>query len=196
MKTLKLYPLVVICLIVLNSLSAQDKWSVALRPGVNFATKDVGDTELKTGYGAEFAVGYRFMEHLGAYVGWGWNQFKSDNSSFAGVGDTDFEETGYTFGFQFIYPIGIASNLSYLIRAGGIYNHIEVENSDGDITADSGHGLGWELGVGITMDLGNNWNLRPQVGYRALSRDIEIGTVTTDVDLNYISIGVGVAKVF
>jgi outer membrane autotransporter protein len=135
------------------------------------------------------------MPHLGAYVGWGWNQFKSDNNSFAGTGDTDFEETGYTFGLQFIHPIA-ESSTSYLVRIGGIYNHIEVENSAGDSTADSGHGLGWELGAGLNFDLGSNWNLRPQVGYRALSRDIEIGTTTTSIDLNYVSFGVGIAKIF
>lgn len=179
-----------------NALIAQDKWSVELRPGINFATKDLGDAELKTGLGAEFAVGYRFVKHLGAYLGWGWNQFKSDNSSFAGMGDTDFEETGYTFGLQFIHPIGSCDNISYLVRLGGIYNHIEVENDAGDITADSGHGLGWELGAGINLDLGSNWNLRPQIGYRTLSRDIEIGNLTTDVDLDYVSFGVGIAKIF
>ncbi|MGB5436736.1 MAG: opacity protein, partial [Maribacter sp.] len=72
----------------------------------------------------------------------------------------------------------------------------EVENSEGDITADSGHGIGWELGAGLNVDLGSNWHLRPQVGYRVLSRDIEIGTTTTDVNLNYIAAGVGIAKVF
>jgi opacity protein-like surface antigen len=136
------------------------------------------------------------MEHLGAYAGWGWNQFKSEDSSFAGSGDTDFEETGYTFGLQFIHPIGNSDNLSYLFRAGGIYNHIEVENDAGDITADSGHGLGWEIGAGVQVDLGSNWNLRPQVGYRSLSRDIDIGNTSTDVDLNYISLGVGISKSF
>jgi len=110
-------------------------------------------------------------------------------------GDPDFEETGYTFGLQFIHPIA-ESTTSYLVLIGGIYNHIEVENSAGDITADSGHGLGWELGAGLNFDLGSKWNLRPQVGYRALSRDIEIGSISTDVDLNYITIGIGIAKIF
>lgn len=178
------------------TLFAQDKWSAELRPSVNFATQDLADAELKTGFGFDAAIGYRFMPHLGAYVGWGWNQFKSDNNSFAGTGDTDFEETGYTFGLQFIHPLGTSENLSYLIRAGGIYNHIEVENASGDITADSGHGLGWEIGAGLNVDLGSNWNLRPQVGYRALSRDIEIGSATTNVDLNYIAVGVGIVKMF
>lgn len=196
MKILSTYALIVLSLIAFNDLSAQDRWFLELRPNLDFTTQDLGDAELKTGFGAEFAVGYRFMEHLGGYVGWGWNQFKSDNSSFAGVGDMDFEETGYTFGFQFIHPLGSSDNLSYLIRIGGIYNHIEVENEAGDITADSGHGLGWELGAGLQVDLGSNWNLRPQVGYRALSRDIGIGNSSTAVDLNYIAVGVGIAKVF
>lgn len=193
MKTMKFFLSIAIGLFVCNTLFSQDKWSVELRPAINFATSDIGNAELKTGFGAEFALGYRFMPHLGAYVGWGWNQFKSDNNSFAGTGDTDFEETGYTFGLQFIHPIA-ESSTSYLVRIGGIYNHIEVENSAGDSTADSGHGLGWELGAGLNFDLGSNWNLRPQAGYRALSRDIEIGTTTTDVDLNYAVLGLGSPK--
>jgi opacity protein-like surface antigen len=179
-----------------NFMNAQDKWSVELRPNVNFPTKDLGNANLKTGFGFESAVGYRFMEHLGAYLGWGWNKFASDTPSFPGTGNTDFEMTGYTFGLQFIHPFGTSDNLSYLVRAGGIYNHIEVENDAGDITADSGHGLGWEIGAGLQIDLGSNWNLRPQLGYRALSRDIEIGNTTTDVDLNYVALGVGIAKIF
>jgi len=196
MKTLKNYALITLCLITFSTVLSQEKWSLELRPNLDFPTEDIGDVNIKTGFGFEAAVGYRFMEHLGAYVGWGYNTFNTDDSSFAGTGDTDFDETGYTFGLQFIHPLGTSKNLSYMIRAGGIYNHIEVENDSGDITADSGHGLGWELGAGLNIDLGNNWNLRPQVGYRALSRDIEIGTVTTDIDLNYIAIGVGIAKVF
>lgn len=196
MKTLKLLMLFALVFLVYQTTTAQNKWSVELRPNLDFPTKDLGDADIKAGFGFEAAVGYRFMEHLGAYVGWGYNTFNTDDPSFAGPGDTDFDETGYTFGLQFVHPIGTSDNLSYLVRLGGIYNHIEVENDAGNITSDSDHGLGWEVGAGVQIDLGGNWNLRPQVGYRALSRDIEIGTVTTDVDLNYFAFGVGVAKIF
>ena len=195
MRAIKVGIIGVILLFFTTNSFAQDKWSAELRPGINFSTSDLGDAELKTGFGGEVALGYRFMPHLDAYIGWGWNQIKSDNNSFAGTGNTDYEETGYTFGLQFIHPIA-ESSTSYLVRVGGIYNHIEVENNAGDITANSDHGLGWELGAGIQVDLGGNWNLRPQVGYRALSRDLEIGSVTTNVDLNYVTIGIGIAKVF
>ncbi len=175
---------------------AQDKWTVEFRPNLNFVTKDLGSADLNTGFGTEVAVGYRFMEHLGAYAGWGWNKFKSDNASFISTGDADFEVTGYTFGLQFIHPIGTSEKWSYLIRVGGIYNHIEVEDDAGDVVADSGHGLGWELGAGMQLDLGSNWNLRPQIGYRWLSRELDLSNTSTNVDLNYISFGLGIAKSF
>ena len=92
----------------------------------------------------------------------------------------DFEETGYTFGFQFIHPIEETS-LSYLIRVGGIFNHIEVENGSGEIISDSKHGLGWEIGAGIVIPIFNRLNLLPSVRYRSLSRDIEIGNRITSV---------------
>jgi len=197
MKKVRKSLLSLVILFFIISLSvAQEKWSLELRPSTNFSTQDLADAQLKTGFGLEFTVSYNFMEHLGAYVGWGYNVFNSDNDSFTGTGDTDFDETGYSFGLQFIHPIGSSGKLSYLIRAGGVYNHIEVENDAvGDIIADSEHGLGWEVATGLQISLGDNWKLRPQVGYHALSRDIEIGSVTT-VDLNYVAVGVGIAKLF
>ena len=180
-----------------QNIYAQDQWSVELRPNIAFPTQDLGNAELKTGFGFEAAFGYRFMEHLGAYAGWGYNTFNSETAfTFPGEADADIDLTGYTFGLQFIHPIGTSEHLSYLVRLGGIYNHIEVEDNTGDIVADSGHGLGWEVGAGLQIDLGKNWNLRPQIGYRALSRDLEFGDATTEVDLNYLSFGVGIAWMF
>ena len=176
-----------------NAAFAQNKWSIEVRPGVNFATKDLGNANLKTGFGFEGTINYRFIPHLSAYAGWGWNKFAADQS-FAGV-KNDFDETGYTFGLQFIHP-SEKSKLSYLIEVGGIYNHIEIENNNGDIIADSGHGLGWQAGVGLIVPMGEHFNLIPAVRYRALSRDIEIDGSKTKVDLNYITVGVGLSWSF
>ncbi len=176
-----------------QSADAQKKWSFELKPGVNFPTKDLHDAKLKTGFGFEGVLAYRFMPHLAAYAGWSWNKFNADKS-FAG-NDTDFEETGYSFGLQFIHPIS-NSNISYLIKAGGIYNHIETENSAGNIINDTGHGLGWQAGAGVSIPLGNRWNLIPEVSYRSLSRDIKIGNEKIPVDLNYVSAGLGISYTF
>jgi len=193
MKNLTVTIITLILLLTTANINAQNYWSVELRNGASFATKDLGDANPGTGFGFEGTIAYRFMPHLAVYAGWGWNKFSADNS-FAGA-NMDFEETGYTFGFQFIHPIG-ESNISYLVRLGGIANHIEIENPDGKIISDSGHGLGWQAGAGIVIPVFDRLNLLPSVRYRSLSRDIQIGNTVTSVDQNYVSVGVGLSWSF
>lgn len=193
MKKLLLTAVAITIFILFNYSYAQDKWSLELRPGINYATKDISDADLGLGFGGELTVAYRFMPHLAAYAGWSYNNFGVDQS-FAGT-DASFEETGYTFGLQFIHPIG-ESNISYLLRAGGTYNHIEIENNDGEIIIDSGHGLGWQAEGGLIIALSQKFSLLPSLRYRSLIRDIEINSVKTSVDLNYLSFGVGVSWSF
>lgn len=183
----------VVVLVLSADAGAQNKWRFELRPGVNFATTDLGDASLKTGFGAEGTLAYQFMPHLGAYAGWSWNRFVAEKS-FAG-NNTDFEETGYTLGLQFIHPFE-GSALSYLVRGGAIYNHIEAENNSGDIIADTGHGWGWQIGGGIGIKANQRLLLLPEVRYRSLSRNMSIGDQTTPLDLRYISVGVGLSFAF
>jgi hypothetical protein len=193
MKKLLLSTAVLIMFLLFNQTIAQDKWSLEFRPGVDYATQDIADADLGLGFGAELTIAYRFMPHLAAYAGWSYNNFAVDQS-FAGP-DASFEETGYTFGLQFIHPIG-ETGLSYLVRAGGTYNHIEIENNDGDIIIDSGHGLGWQVEAGLVISLYERFSLLPSVRYRSLTRDIDIENVSTSVDLSYLSVGVGLSWSF
>lgn len=193
MKKLLLTIVALTLLTAFNQSIAQHKWSLEFRPGVDYATQDIADADLGIGFGFEGIIAYRFMPHLAAYAGWSWNHFAVDQS-FAGP-DAGFEETGYTFGFQFIHPIG-ESSLSYLIRLGGTYNHIEIENNDGDIIIDSGHGLGWQAEARLVIPLSEKFSLLPTVRYRSLNRDIDIENVSTSVDLNYLSVGVGLSWSF
>ncbi len=167
-----------------------DRFSVEIGADAAYATQDLGAADLGAGFGFEAAVAYRFMPHVAAYAGWGWHHFAADGFQ---VGmDMDAEETGYTFGLHFAHPLG-ASPLGYFVQAGGLYNHIEFE---GDLTADTGHGLGWQLGAGLVVPVGSKWQLMPGVRYRSLSRDIEIGDVTSNLDLTYVTVHVGFARTF
>ena len=91
MKKLLLTAVTVAVMFVTNQSIAQDKWSLELRPGINYATKDISDADLGLGFGAELTIAYRFMPHLAAYAGWSYNNFAADQS-FAGT-DASFEET-------------------------------------------------------------------------------------------------------
>jgi hypothetical protein len=174
---------------------AQQRWSVELRTGVGFPTQSLGGTDLQMGFGGEATMAYRLIPHVSAYAGWDWIHFSADRS-FAGP-DVDFEETGYAFGLRFEHPFrGESSGASYRIRAGGTYNHIEIENSAGELAADSGHGLGWEIGTGVVLAFGNAWRFTPGIRYRSLGRELVLGGVATDVDLTYAALEMGLARHF
>jgi hypothetical protein len=173
---------------------AQERWAVELRVNGDVPTQDIGDDKLGTGFGSEVTLRYRFLPHLAAYAGWDWIRFTPDDS-FMGS-DMDFEETGYAFGLRFEHPLTGESGPAVWVRAGGTYDHVEVENADGDLLANSGHGLGWEAGAGLALGVGRSWSFTPGVRYRALSRDLKVGSVTTDTDLTYFAFEVGFARLF
>ncbi len=195
MKT-KVFTIVGMVMLLTSSIFAQNsekKFGVELNGGVSIATKELNNTNLNVGGGFELLLHYRFMPHLGAYAGWGWNKFSAEKS-FAG-NDIHFEETGYIFGLQFMHPIG-NTPFSYYVRGGGLYNHIETENSKNDIINDTGHGFGFQLGGGINYYLGNNWNLKGGVKFNSLSRDTDFKGVSKTLDYQYISLRVGVVRQF
>lgn len=192
-STLKATLMLIVIVLVAVTAKAQKKWSFDIRPGVNFATKELGNTDLKTGFGFEGNLSYRMLPYLGAYAGWGWNRFSAEQS-FMGS-NLDFEETGYSLGLQFGQNFK-KSEIGYIIKGGGTYNHIETENNNGDIINDTGHGLGWQIGAGITVPVAKRWTLVPEVRYRSLSRTMGTGDGRRDVQLNYVSTGIGISYSF
>lgn len=172
---------------------AQERFSAEFRPGISFPVNELPGTKVNTGYGFEITVAYEVLQDVGIYAGWGWNKFDADNAF--ETDRIDIEETGYTAGIQFKHRIK-NSSLSYLIRGGAVYNNLQLEDNDGGLIAESDRGLGWQAEAGITFEIGNKWDLRPTIRYRALPGDIEVFNGTMSVDLRYISIGMGLAKKF
>jgi long-subunit fatty acid transport protein len=195
-RNIKVLAVMLAVSMVLSSLylNAQSRWSFELKPGMNYATRELGTSDIQAGFSFEGVFAYRCMPHLSVYAGWGWNKFSADQSN-AGS-NIDFEETGYTFGLQFVHPFSEKSQVSYMIKAGGLYNHIETENSDGEIIYDTGHGLGWQLGGGIAVPIGKRWTLIPEIRFRSLSRTAKFGETSIPMNLNYISGGIGVSFAF
>jgi len=195
MKTNVLVLAAIFSLLTIGSFAQENekRFGVELSGGVSFATRKLSNIKLQPGFGFEGLFHYRFITHLGVYGGWGWNRFGSDNS-FAGQ-DICFEETGYVFGLQFKHLIG-ESPVKYYLRAGGLYNHIETENAEGEIINDTGHGLGYQLAGGVDINLGSNWSLTPGVKFNSLSRDTEFEGISKQFNLNYISLRVGILKKF
>lgn len=190
--------LIVVLLTISSSLAQQQEYSsrfgFELNTGASFVTHNVANADLNIGGGFEAILHYRFMPHTGVYAGWGWNKNASTNESFAGQ-NMDFEETGYIVGLQYIHPLANYP-VSWYVRAAGLYNHIEIENSNGDIVEDTGHGLGWQVAGGFSIPMSSKWELNPGVKFNALSRELTTNGATHNLDLNYLSMRVGIVRSF
>jgi hypothetical protein len=171
---------------------AQGPFGLELRGGGALPTADLGDASLSAGFGFGIAGSYRLLPHLGAYVGWDWHRMATDRA-FLGD-DYDVEDTGYAFGMQFQHPL--VRGIGGWARAGGLYNHIELEDDEGTIVADSGHELGWELGGGFSIPLGQRLALTPGARYRTFSATLEVDQVDVPVDLSYVALEVGLTWTF
>lgn len=182
MKKYRLVQLLLIStLCVGQQAAAQHNWNLQLRTAADFPTQKLGTADLNTGFGLEGAVGYKVLPKLIVNAGWGWNRFTT-----AAI---DYEETGYTLGVQFFQPI-TASNIEWMVGAGPIYNHIEMER-DGNIVSNTGHGFGWQVETGIAFPISSRSKIVPTVRYRELSREFpETGNYMM-AHLKYVSAGVG-----
>ncbi len=179
--------------LIFSSVTAQEKWSLEFRPNLDFPITKVENEKINTGFGFDASLSYNITEQFGVYVGWGWNIYRAEN--LPETGNIDMDETGYTFGIKFMHPIS-ESSLSYFIRLGGIYAHVEVENEAGKNIADTGHEPGWEISGGFDFSHLSSFSLRPQVGYRNFSADFSSEDVIKQIDLNNFFFGIGIAKAF
>ncbi len=198
---MKFKSLIVIAAMVLlvNSANAQErrrKVGFELTAGPSVALNNLGDFKMKVGKGVEGIFTYMPLEHFGLFAGWGWNNFRSNYY--------DFEDTGYMFGVQFKDDIN-KSAFSYYLRAGGLYNHIEIEDATPSIVdgfrSDSGHGLGIHLSGGVEYSLGKGWCINSNLKFQHLKRDVVLPSMLRDnaataVNLNYLALRLGVVKYF
>jgi hypothetical protein len=195
MKTKAILGIILTTILTLTG-SAQEspkRFGFEFSTGASMATQKLAGSTLNPGFGFEAIILYSFMPRLAVYGGWGWNRFGADES-FAG-NDANFEETGYVLGLQLKQPIA-DSRLSWYLRAGGLYGHIETENSSGDVIHDTGHGLGWQLAGGIDVALGNNWSLTPGVKFNALTRNSDFEETPKSFKHDYASVRIGLLKKF
>lgn len=171
----------------------EKRFGIELNGDVSLVSSDLNGASLNTGLGFETILQYRFMPFVSVYGGWGYSHFNA-NESFAGS-DIDFEQTGYILGLQFKRSFS-DSPVSYFVRGGLLYSHIETENNAGEIISDTGHGVGFQVAGGIEVSLGKSWSLAPGLKYNSLSAETGLEGVNYELDHRYVSARMGLIKRF
>lgn len=185
---------VLACLLLGASFAAQGQqgWQWELAADFAFPTGKLGPAKLNSGPGFDATIAYGFSPRLGAYFGWNWHRFRTDDT--LSGSRLDANESGIVLGMQWRDRFA-QTGLDYRLRAGVLVNQIELEDSVG-VQPGNRHGLGWELGAALLVPLRGHWVLTPGVRYRSLSADIGVGGQARAVDLRYLSIGTGVSVRF
>lgn len=195
MRHVGLMVLTAVLVIVALPLQAQERWSLEFTGGPAVPLGDLGDVDLNAGLAFGASVSAKVLPHLAVYGGWDWVHLSSDEDG--ADGELDVEETGYVLGLRFEHPLRGEDGFPKLrLQGGGTYKHIEIEDEEGDLFADSDHGLGWEAGAGLVMSLGERWTLTPGVRFRSLSRELDFGMGERSSDLRYLAFELGAGWVF
>lgn len=169
----------------------KSKFSLEFNPGVSSHLNKIDNSGSDIGVGFEGILHYQIDSDFGVFVGWGWNRFNIEKT-FAGT-NNPYEETGYIIGAQYKLTLK-NSNYKLFFRAAALYNHIEIENSDGQIAYNTGHGLGFQAAAGIEIPVGYGWSINPGVKFNLLNRNLDLAGISKEISYNYISLRVGISK--
>jgi opacity protein-like surface antigen len=160
---------------------------------VNVAVDEFAAVDLKTGAGFEMGLGVRVAPDLFVYGAWDWQNRAAKAQLFGTTADV--EDTGYAFGLRYVVPV--SSRAKAWVRAGGLLNHVEIEDeAAGDLIADSKHTFGFEVGGGLDLTLNDRWSLTPGVRYRRFEPNVRFGGTESSSTLAYVAFDVGIAMRF
>jgi hypothetical protein len=185
---------VVFSVISLNS-GAQEKekkFGIELSSGPSIFSGKLTGARLNPGYGFEGTLQYRIIQYADIYLGWGWNYFGS-GSLFAG-NKAVFKDYNYVLGLQFVHPF--VDPVSLFVRAGAVYNHIEVDGESGILLYDFGQGLGFQFATGIGIGLNSNWNVNFGIKLNSIIEKAVIEDISSNRNLNFLLIQVSIIKRF
>ncbi|MBP1631156.1 MAG: hypothetical protein H6Q15_2049 [Bacteroidetes bacterium] len=185
---------VVFSILSLNS-GAQEKekrFGIELSSGPSVFSGKLTGATLNPGYGFEGTLQYRIIQYTDVYLGWGWNYF-GNGSIFAG-NNAVFKDNGYVLGFQFVHPV--MEPVSLFVRAGAVYNHIEVDGESGILLYDFGRGFGFQFATGIGVGLSSDWNLNFGIKLNSIIKKTVIEDISSNLNLNLLLVQISIIKRF
>jgi len=133
----------------------------------NFYDSDIGDEALA----AKVYGGYRFHKHMGIELGlhyFGEIEFEEDHK-----GD-DFDSTAKGMSLSLLWHAPVTERIGVFLRTGMLYSGLTGDNID-DMD-----GISFILGLGASIDLGNNFFISPEIEWSPnVLRVSDEGEVTT-----------------
>lgn len=139
---------------------AQVPLSLELHGGLGVPTGDLEDvSEPGLALGVDIMV--EVIEYLGVYGGYTVASFGCDDTSIDCAPTEEFDSSGFSLGIRGSLPV--TSSLHPWASLGALFHDIQrgVSEADGD--------TGFEIGLGLELELSHMISVGPQVRYRSYS---------------------------
>lgn len=139
-----------------------------VRGGLVFPTGDFGQPseedvgEIESGITVGANATFHFMPMLGVYGGYTYNRFGVE-----GLEELDVVDQGFNAGLRVAIPTPLIPIDPY-VKAGLVYNTVGFEfdgDDEGEELLESDRSLGFEVGAGLGIGLGQVLSFTPQVTY-------------------------------
>lgn len=200
-RTLTMFGMISCALAVAAPAAAQgmSPFAVEARAGFAFPTGDfAADDAVESGTGFGVTGVFRLTPAFGLYAGWDRYAFEGeDDPEFPGV-SAEIVDSGLAAGVQLSLPTA-GLGLSPWLRGGALYRKAEADVQTGEFGSfgsESDYSLGFEVGGGIGIPLGQVLTFTPGVRYRAYQPEYEDLGVSTEGDVAYVSIDLGLTARF
>lgn len=168
--------------------------SIELRGGAAIPTGDWSESDMvdnALGFGA--AVRFSPAPLVGVYAGWDSFTFDIGDGGDLGDGDTSLKDSAFRLGAELKAPVSVVP-VSPFVSAGLVYGKIkyELEGDSGTLGFESDSSFGFEGAVGVEFGAGPV-ALRPAVGYRTRSVEIDAAEASAEEDISYFTLVLGVS---
>lgn len=176
-----------------QSVSAQTpQFALEVRGGYAIPTGDWNeDDTFENGFGFGASAIAMVTPQIGVYAGWESFTFNVEEDE-EGV-EADATDVGFRGGVTVNVPLAASPNLTPFVELGALYNKLEISASgDGaSIEIESESSLGFEVGAGVDVSLGQRLSVVPVVRYRQHAVEFEDIDSEDSEDISYVVVGVG-----
>jgi len=194
MKFKRITKTTLISLLLKGSSYANADWSWEFRLGLAKAADRFAGEPLNIGDGVETGLAFSFLPDFAVYGGTDIYGFRTEDN--IGVGDSAAIHFGLRFGMQLSGILADDANLAYRIRFGTALSQTTVFRNHDELGS-TAFRTGWEVGIGMIIELQNQWQIVPEARYRGLpSKTLEILGDTNDINMSSTIVGIGIQRAF
>lgn len=188
------YFVVAIFLSWVTMMTAQEGWSVTIRPSIHIPTKEVLGDPLRLGNGLDVTALRMLNQKVGIYGGLIWNRFDRDEDFLED--DIEYIQRGFTLGGLYSFKVLKKIENPFYLRAGLQIMDARTNSPNPSLNINAEWSVGAQLGLGMKIKSLGRLHIVPEVRYNTISNNDSFNGNERSLTFSSIAITVGISYSF